>query len=31
MEDLDGMISECWPFYYAKTLINSDGIRDLHE
>ena len=24
MEDLDGMIIECWP-KYAKTLINSDG------
>ena len=25
MEDLDGMISECCPFLYAKTLINADG------
>ena len=25
MEDLDGMISEFWPFLVLKTLINSDG------
>ena len=25
MEDLDGMISECWLFLVCKTLINYNG------